>query len=245
MDPEDQVQSQEDSGSEEIVETTDNQETQDNIEQSDVASESEEIVEGLLKLPDGRELSGEQVLNEYTKLNSEFTRRSQELAALKKEQEARGQEVEKRVSAMDENPLLKDVPPDVKEAIRGLTEPLIQEALQKIDQDRVQKETDRAFQASLDKLERQYNGKNGLPKFDREKILEGMADPNNKVYDPEAFFLINNREPIRDYEIKQYLKNKAKPTLTENTGSGEPRTPQTNTPSSWDEASRSAASRFQ
>jgi len=35
------------------------------------------------ELPDGRKLTGEQVRDEYLKLNSEFTRRSQELASLK------------------------------------------------------------------------------------------------------------------------------------------------------------------
>lgn len=39
------------------------------------------------KTPDGRELTQEEFMNEYQKLNSEFTRRSQRLAQLEKEQQ--------------------------------------------------------------------------------------------------------------------------------------------------------------
>jgi membrane protein involved in colicin uptake len=64
------------------------------------ATEPQQAATGVYELPDGRKLSGEQVRDEYLKLNSEFTRRSQELASLKNPNKPAQQEDGLRAEAL-------------------------------------------------------------------------------------------------------------------------------------------------
>ena len=65
---------------EETVEETPEVQPETETETEETETKTEE---GLYELPDGRKLTGEQVKEEYLKLNSEFTRKSQELARAK------------------------------------------------------------------------------------------------------------------------------------------------------------------
>lgn len=219
----------------------DNQETQNQTQSNEGESGEEQSPSKVYKTPDGRELSPDEMYDEYNKLYPEFTRRSQKLKRLEEKEKQWEQESRKVAEeSIEEDEILKNVDPKVKTAIQKITEPLIQQRLKERDQQRAQQQREQQFDQELSRLEEKYPGGKGLPKFDRNEVLEAMRQDGNRIFDPEAKFKELHSQELIDYMIKQALKKKQGKPKTERTGSGsETRKPERTAPSNWEEAGKS------
>lgn len=223
---------------------TDNQETQDTKQSDDGESGKDE---NLYTLPDGREVDAETLSKEWKEnFYPEFTKRSQELKKLRKERKQRDQQAQKVAEdSIEENKVLKNVDPKVKDAIHQLTKPLIQKELERRDQQRMQEQREQQFEKELSRLEDKYSGGDGLPKFDRNEVLEAMKADGNRIFDPEAKFKKMNSKEFNDYLINKALKKKQGGLKTERTGTGsQSRKPERKSPESIEDASRSLLERL-
>ena len=215
-------------------------------EQSETTENSEQEVSNLYELPDGRKLEGDQLREEYLKLNSEFTRRSQRLSEFEKaktETESRNKRTAEE--ALSQSSLLKDVDPAVRDTIVQIVTPEIEKALEISRAEASRVESQREFDARIIRLEAKYPGGNGMPKFDRSAILREMQKPTNEIYDPEVLYRQMNWDAWMDSKIKSAMKGKKGRVSTESTSTETPRKPGTGkTPTTWSEASKNAASRI-
>lgn len=184
-----------------------------------------------------RDLSSDELYEEYKKTQSYITKLEQERA--ERERGAR-KEAE---TAISQNELLKDVPPNVAEAIKQIVTPVIQEALSAKELEAKKKESDRLFMGRVEKTVEKFSGKNGFPKFEIKDIILGMQDPANDIYDPEVWVREKYRAQYEDALRKDLLRKHTSGLSTEDTV-GEPKQPTQTAPSDWAEASRRAASRF-
>jgi len=215
------------------------------VEQSE---KSEEAVDKpkTYKTPDGRELTSDEIYEEYNKLGPEFTRRSQRLAEFEK-REAEMQQRNKSTAeqSVSQSKLLEDVDPNVREAIVQIVSPVIQEALSAKEKEATARASQEKFDSRLSELEKKYPGGDGLPKFDRLQILRQMQEPTNEIYDPEVLYQKMNWDTYVDAQIKKAMKGKSGGIQTESTSTETPRKPgETKSPTTWAEASRNAISRL-
>lgn len=199
------------------------QDSDSNTGQSNNQSGQDEstVSKQMFKLPDGREMTADQVYEEYNKLLPEFTRRSQKLSEYEKEATARektASEYAKEAVDADQD-VLKNVAPEVKDAIVKIVSPVIENAFREREIREQKAAEDRAFLQELETLEKEYDGKNGLPKFDRVKVLEAMQAQGNRVFDPRAMYQKLNEKAINDRLIKQAMKDQSGNRL-ESTGTG-------------------------
>lgn len=223
--------------------TTDNQEAQD-PKQSNETQETETKAEKLYTDSFGNQLTPDQLYEKFQKVTSEFGKVAQERAELRKQAEQWKAKSESEArTAVTESEDLKDVPSEVKEAVIKIVQPLFQQYEQQKEEKAREEQTQAQFKKELDGLEKKYDGKNGLPKFDRNKVLLAMKDPNNRIYDPEAKYIEMNREAHNDYLIKQALKGKSGGLKTETT-TGDHSQPESKTPLTWAESRKAALSRF-
>lgn len=217
-------------------------------EQSETTGVSEKVVETpkTYKTPDGRELTPDEIYEEYNKLHPEFTRRSQKLADYeKRESEAALRNERAAEQAVSQNKLLEDVDPNVKAAIIEIVKGPINEALQAREKEAEKKLAQERFDQRLNELEKKYPGGNGLPKFSKLDILRKMQDPTNEIYDPEVLYQKLNWDSYVDAQIKAAMKGKAGSVQTESTATEAPRKPgDTKKPGSWAEASKNAFNRI-
>jgi len=244
---EDQGNASEEKTSEESTEET----KVDNTEKSNSEdkTQSNEVEEGQAqkryKDTFGNELTAEELYDTYNKIVPNYTRMSQELAELKKaskqNEEQAGEDARK---AIGDNKLLKDVPPDVKEAIVSIVTPVIQDAFKQREVAKTEEEKGKAFENELSSLESKYQGKDGLPKFDKNKVLAKMKETGNRIYDPEVLFLKMNEKAINDRLIKQALKQQRGGTRTEETGRESSRKPESKAPKDFEQASKHFLSRI-
>lgn len=198
------------------------------------------------KTPDGRELSSDEIYEEYNKLGPEFTRKSQKLAEYEK-RESETQERNKRTAeeSVSKSPLLDDVPDNVKEAIKQIVSPVIQEALRAKDKEVEKVRSQETFDRRLVELEKKYPGGDGMKKFDKLEILREMQKPTNEIYDPEVLYQRLHWDSYIDSQIKVAMKGKSGGSSTESTSTEAPRKPgEVKNPTTWAEASRNAVSRF-
>lgn len=227
-------------------EGTQQEQSQGTGEQSEqVNSATEETNSNLVTMPDGRQLTGEQVLAEYRNLQTDYTKKSQTLAELQREREARERSTEQSVrESVGNNPALENVDPAVRELVIQMVTPTVQQMLDEREQAEVRKKEDEAFVKELDALEERYPGGNGQPKFNRDEVLSAMRDPNNRIFDPEVMFLKLKENDFKDAWVKEALKRQAGgSSATEDTGGG-PKKPQGYQPKTWEEASKGAYSRL-
>lgn len=232
MNNSDQVQSTEGTESEAAIDETsvaaeDNQESTGE-EQSNTEGVETEAESKLYRLPDGREVSADQLHSEYAeKLLPDYTRKSQRLAELEKAEAERKAEAEAAARKASEE-VLKDVPPEVQEAIVQVVKPLFQQQMEQLEEEnrrkeeeRVQAERDKHFQQQLSDLEKKYNGKNpdflGI-KFDKAEVLKAMQEPDNKIFDPEIKFMNMHNAKFLDLEVQRALKKQKGGNKTESTG---------------------------
>jgi hypothetical protein len=214
---------------------------QDSTEQSETTIEQEDS--NLLDLPDGRRLTGEQVREEYLKLNSEFTKRSQKLSEYEKAAAERDKRAESKAQeVIDKNELLENVDPNVKEAIGKIALDTLQTYIKEQEAERAKEDKDREWNERLSNAEKTHDGKDGLPKFEREKVIDFMMTA--EIYDPEIAYREMHMEIIQDRLIKEALRNKGSVSSTESTGGEAPRKPEGNTPKTFEEAAKAAHSRL-
>jgi hypothetical protein len=241
MEPKDQ-----DNGSTETkteVKTEVNSETED-TEQSDKVDDKGNTTSKLFKLPDGRELAAEDVLNEYNKLLPEFTKKSQKLAEIERQStEAKAKAEDEARKAASESDLTKDLDPSVREAIIQIVKPLFQDYDKHKSEESLKEQQDKQFEAELKSLEVKFDGKNGLPKFDRTRVLEAMQADGNRIFDPETMYQKLHEKEYTDNMIKQALTQKGGGNNLESTGS-EDHKPDETTPKTWADASKRALSRI-
>lgn len=249
--PEDQADGQEGTeseGADTSAEDTskDNQETSDDTQSNEGKGEGEDTSSKLYKLPDGREVSADEVLKEYNTLLPEFTRKSQLLKKFEADTKAREAKAEAATQeSIDSNEILKNMNPAAKEAIKALVTPLIQENQKVVEEKAAADERDRAFESELKSLEKEFPGGDGKPKFDRKVLMEKMGDPENRIYDPRALFNKLHQKDFNNLLIKEALKKGKGGTDTEDTGrGGGPKKPEGKTPTSFAEAAKSAHSRL-
>lgn len=210
------------------VEVSDNQETE--VEgQSNIEGESTEPESKLYRLPDGREVTADQLHSEYAeKLLPDYTRKSQRLAELERAENARKEEAEAAARKAQQE-VLKGVPPDVQEAIIQVVTPLFKQQMEQLEEEnrlkeeqRQRDEADNRFKTQLSDLEAKYNGKNpdliGIPKFDKAEVLKAMQEPDNKIFDPEVKFMDMHRAKFLDLEVRKALTKQKGGNKTESTG---------------------------
>jgi hypothetical protein len=183
----------------------------------------------------GRQLTPEQLKEEYTKTQSYVTK----LEQAARERDLRVQQ--EAADAVGQNELLQDVDPNVAEAIKQIVTPVIQDALKQRDLAEEQKARDNELRQRFASAEQKYDGKNGYPKFQRDSITTYMLQ--NEVYDPERAYLLMNRDAIIDAEVRKAMKGKDTKG-TESTKGGTPIKPEGKSPKTFEEASRRAASRI-
>lgn len=188
----------------------------------------------------GNKLTADELYETYQKIIPNYTRVTQELADLRKASEVSSKQAE---DSIRENKLLENVPPDVKEAIVSIVKPLIQEENQKKEEQRAQEEKNKAFEDELKKLETELDGKDGRPKFDREKVIAKMMEKGNRVYDPRAQYYLMHQKELADWTIKQALKQQRGGRNAEETSGQEPKL-DSKTPTTFQEASQALLSRL-
>ena len=213
---------------------------QDPEEQSETTKDvAEEAKPTVYKDHLGRELTGEQLHEEYTKTQSYITRLE---ADKKKWEESAQKEASELVS---ENELLKNVDPNVQAAIVNIMTPVLDARDRQKEAKTQKRAADEAFTKRLEECVEKYKGGDGLPKFDRVKVLAAMQESSNSIYDPEAKFKQLHEKDFIDYYVKQAIKGKSADIETEDTGSTQPRKPGSDkTPKNWDEAAKRALSRL-
>ena len=224
--------------------------TEQPAEQSETTEEGtvEESKGYKVDFPDGtsKEMTPDELYEHYQKVGPEFTRRSQELAEYKRreaETEARNKKTAEE--AVSQNKLLENVDPAVRDAIVQIVSPVIQDALTAKEKQAEVERNRQDFDKRLTELEKKYPGGGGMPKFDRVAILQKMQDPSNEIYDPEVLYQRANWDAWMDAQIKAAMKGKSGTAKTESTSTEPPKEPgKGKTPSTWDEASKSAISRF-
>jgi len=190
--------------------------------ETDNSSEAESVVK--YTMPDGRELTGEEVLQEYKSLQGEFTRKSQELSKFKKapesdEKKDDGKNADKTLTAEEQNLIneLKrlgfvkkdEVDQFFNEKRSSLTSEAAQLAVAQQD-----------LRSAISQLTTEFNGEDGKPKVDGNKVLNFIVQyPQTdlsplqiaKALDPDAFI---------NYEAGKLTGNKLLKTEDTSSGSG-------------------------
>lgn len=218
---------------------TKDQAPKEQSETTKVASEETPKEEEVFEDHMGRKLTSKQLHTEYVKSQSYITKLEQKQAEWEKSAQKEASK------AIAENDYLKDVDPNVREAIIKIVTPVIEDSLKRKDAEIQKRAQDEAFTKRLDELEAKYKGGNGLPKFERAKVLAAMQDPTNNIFDPEWKFKEMNYATLMDHEIKQAIKGKSGEVETESTGGAAPRKPDaTKSPKTFEEASKSFFNRL-
>lgn len=222
------------------------QESEDQAQSTETKdSQGDKKGEKVFKDHFGNELTADQLYENYNKMVPNYTKVTQELADLRKQQESqKGKAGEDARKAVSENVKLQNVPPDVKEAIISIVTPVIEEREKQREAAQAERERASAFDSEIQRLEKQYDGKGGLPKFDKNKVLAKMTESGNRNYDPESVYLQLHRKEYEDFIIKQALKQQRGGSQTEPTGKGEPSKPEGKTPKTFEEAAKAAISRI-
>lgn len=222
---------------ENIVEDEGQEVAQEPTEQAS-EGQSETTDEGAEALPKtyqvlGKDMSSDELYEEYQKTQAYITKLQQERAAREAEVQ------EEAADAVSRNELLQDVDPNVAEAIKQIVTPVIQDALRQRDETAAKEARDRELRQAFDNAEKKYDGKDGYPKFNKTAVTNYMLD--NEVYDPERAYLLMNQSSIIDAEVRKAMKGGRK--STESTAGSTPEKPEGKPPKSWDEASKRAAQR--
>lgn len=154
--------------------------------------------------------------------------------------EARAEDAAK--DAVDKSPLLEGVDPNVKELIQQISLAGFKEYM-KAEQEKAAKEQkDAEWQRRFDDAIKNHDGSDGFPKAEKDTLIKFMTE--KEIYDPEEAYQALNREKREDILIKKALQDKGIATSTESTGGEAPRKPSEKTPSSWEEATKSAFNRL-
>ena len=240
MEPKDPVEGTEEK---KPVETT----IEDNSDPKDPKQSNKEKGEEaeLFELPDGRKVDAKSLTREWKEnFLPDYTKKAQRLAEIDRQStEAKAKAEDEARKAAEDSDLTKDIDPSVKEAIIQLVKPLFQDYDKRKSEESLKEQGDRQFETELKSLEGKYDGKNGLPKFDRTKVLEAMQVDGNRIFDPESMYRKLHEKEYTDNLIKQALTQKGGGNNLESTGSEEEHKPDENTPKTFADAAKRAMSR--
>ena len=214
------------------------------VEQSETTSEVDVKESKLYKLPDGREVTADELYTEHTeKLLPEFTRRSQRLSEYEKkvqETETRAEDI--ATKAVDSSDLLKSVDPNVKAAIGSIALDTLKSYIQEQEEIKAKEAKNVEWENRVVSAETKHDGKDGLPAWKRDEMIPFMM--KKEIYDPEEAYYALNREKIEDSLIKKALMDKGVSISTETTGGEAPKKPQGKTPKTFEEAANAALIRL-
>lgn len=221
-------------------------------------SEASTVQEKLYTTPDGRQLTADQMFNEYNNLVPEFTKRSQKLkeyeAKLNQNDQSKSEPKEEEdFEAEIERRRLKKELSQVGIADREYVDKGLEEIRQMLTQREAEEKAMQlenfqrvSFKTANDSLSKKYDGLDGKPKYDPQDIAkfldeEGISMPN----DPSKF------EKVLEYGYKLRHENALR---TAKKGPVKPTMPKGGDPvkgsmeekpvSTWEEARRSAAARL-
>jgi len=136
----------------------------------------------------------------------------QEREASKKTAKELQEELERSKETIDK---LKDVfspeqPEEVQEealTLEKIEELLEQKEAQRLEEQRKEEQM-KAIKAEVSKLEKEWDGSNGKPKYDDKAVIE-WQEANNKLYlSPREAFNEMNRDAIIDWEIQNRMSSK-------------------------------------
>ena len=176
-----------------------------------------------------RELSADQLYEEHNRelaekkvMNKNFTERTQRLSAYEKKY---GKELDLGDNSGTQGSGVRqaikglDVPPEVREAVVEIVAPLMEDHFNRKITEREQRQaTDQFLKDSWSTLKSEWDGKDGKPKFsesEQQKVLDDMANPGNRIFDPKVFWETKNQAAINDWRVKQALKGAGGPPRTE------------------------------
>ena len=145
-----------------------------------------------------------ELAKDYDRLGRSYTFTTQQLAQLEK--------VSQEKPAVSQSPDLAD--PETVEYLRKLG------FVHKEEQ--IQEKEDSILENTLTKLSENYDGKDGKPKFDGERVLEFCIQ--NGVLNPEYGYKLMNYDALREWEIRQMKKAPIAPPSSG--GEGSPRQPE-------------------
>jgi len=201
------------------------------LDEKTAAGETAATQPTLYTMPDGRELTGEQVLEEYKSLQSDYTRKSQELSEkTKTEQAVNGAEDNKPVLSPRDQAILDDL----KNKFGVITKDELDKAFQARKPEIVSESakvsaTQAQLQQALDDLEEDFDGReediNGvkipLPKVERQKVIDFIVkNPGTNLSPLEIAKAVYANDFI-SYEAKKLSANgSAKLPSTEKGGAG-------------------------
>lgn len=149
---------------------------QDETNQNSDTDDNSEVAPVKYTMPDGRELTGEEVLNEYKSLQSEFTRKSQELSKFKKSNERSDEGRDDKENAKE------TLTPEEQNLVKELTRLgfVKQDQVEKVFSEKESSLTSKAaslavaqtdLRAAITQLTDEFNGEEGKPKVDGNKVL--------------------------------------------------------------------------
>ena len=108
----------------------------------------------------------------------------------------------------------------------GLADPETVEYLRKLGfvhrEEQTQKEEDSILENNLQKLTESYDGRDGKPRFDRERVLEFCIQ--NGIASPEYGYKLMNYDALREFDLRQVKSAPSAPPSSG--GEGGPRLPQ-------------------
>lgn len=130
-----------------------------------------------------------ELANDYDRLGREYTRRTQQLA-----------ELEKIVQGNKEQPKTDFSDPETVDYLRKLGFVHNEELLKK-EKELLDKEADKAMEDMLQELAQSYDGKDGRPKFDRNRVLDFCI--NRGLSNPEDGYKLMNWDAIKEWELRK------------------------------------------
>lgn len=196
----------------------------DKTNQNSETGKDAEVAPVKYAMPDGRELTGEEVLNEYKSLQGEFTRKSQELSKLKKNSESNegedeGKNDKKSLTAEEEN-LVKELArlgfvrkDEVEQTFNDKKSSLTSEAAQLAvaQQD---------LRSAIGQLTTEFNGEEGKPKVDGNKVLNFIVQYPQTDLSPLQIAKALYPDEFIKYEAGKLSGDKILKTEDNSSGSG-------------------------
>lgn len=137
--------------------------------------------------------------------------------ALKKEREEKGQKVEELTKKLEETTAVyerlkqafgveqqqEETTPEY--ATKDELEAIVEQKLQQLKEEQEQSQKVEQYKKEIEELQKQWDGKDGKPKYDDEEVLE-WQQKNNKFYlSPKEAFLQMKHQELLDWEVKQRL----------------------------------------
>lgn len=186
------------------------------------------------KMPDGRELTADQVFQEYGNLQKDYTQKTQELSQLKKTTQpqqsetepdktriapSRGGEVEKKELSAKDQALLAEL-----KRLGVITNDKFEEEFatrkQEILKDSAQfTETRLSFKEKLEETVKQFDGSDGKPKVTQEEILGWYESNGYPNLSPDKVAKIVKTDDFIKYEARQ-LAGQGGTSLPQTEGNG-------------------------